>query len=293
MHAARPTSNTVPCATCGERVDALRAPRVRATETTLLLFCGDQCAKLYRPTNSVSPATAVRDPSGVHRTAEPAPELAQSPRIAAITAPPADVPWVALSLAGAGLVSAVLAHWFPALAIPSAVLSASAAVGAGWLHSAEARYIGWLPTLIGPAGAMVAAASAMVPETAGGAPVARLVGAALAGFAVVHRAWVDTRASQPVRALLEELESSVPRSGQMIAAGDTFDGVVPRKIIGVDAARRGESIVVHAEGQIAVDGVVQSGSAVVQRHPFDPTPVIRTEGQTIVAGARVLEGELR
>ncbi|MEQ9701402.1 MAG: HAD family hydrolase, partial [Sandaracinaceae bacterium] len=69
--------------------------------------------------------------------------------------------------------------------------------------------------------------------------------------------------------------------------------VVESEEVNASRVRTGQEIVAGEGEVLAVDGVVQAGEAFVLLHPASRTPVRRSAGQPLLAGARVVEGEVR
>src|SRR5512142_2520467 len=53
---SRPAAAPVPCAQCGASVDAIRAPRVSATEGGFHYFCSSECQQIFFSGMHVPPA---------------------------------------------------------------------------------------------------------------------------------------------------------------------------------------------------------------------------------------------
>jgi cation transport ATPase len=113
--------------------------------------------------------------------------------------------------------------------------------------------------------------------------------ATLAGIVVATAAgstWITRRARRPLDAEREQIALTLSQPGHRVVGDDT---------VGVRAAdlRPGEEIVIEPGEAAPVDATITAGSARVLPWLGSKTSATRTEGDTIVAGAVVLEGRLR
>jgi len=203
---------------------------------------------------------------------------------------PVPIPWAALATAVGALVCAALATgWGVALA--SACLSVATAGLALHTSAAARRTIGALPWALGPAGAILATAAALVERM--DAPDARfgLAGAAFASGAMVLQAWLDARAHRPVLEVVSELGTRLPPRVRVPA--QQAGGGMRYQEIATSHVRAGEEILVVEGETVAVDGIVQGGEAAALLFSGSQTPTPRRAGDSILAGARIVEGAVR
>lgn len=294
MHAARPQAALVPCPVCGTQVDALRAPHAIAFERGIRVVCSDACAVALRRAAPVTPPAAEDDSLPIPYTQRESEEalrlMASSP--GQLTAPvaPVPVPWMVFGLVFINVVLSALAAHGWARALATAGIAGTIALALR-MHRRAITEAGWAPYLVGPGAAAVALLSAVLTDSAASPAWAFVSAAGVAGV-VVARAWLDERAGAPVRALLEQLTAVLPEPTitqlEGLSANASYD-----LMHGVDRGRRGESVLAKNGDVLAVDGVVQAGTALVFLHPSDLVPATRTVGQPVIAGARVHEGQLR
>jgi Cu+-exporting ATPase len=119
----------------------------------------------------------------------------------------------------------------------------------------------------------------------------RLTGQAitLAGLVLVSAAlsvWLVSRARRELDAEREQLKESLE---------NTAHRVVGDEVVAARAAdlRPGEEIVVEAGETVPVDGTVVAGQATLMPWLGAKTRAVRAEGDSVVAGAQLLEGRLR
>jgi cation transport ATPase len=97
--------------------------------------------------------------------------------------------------------------------------------------------------------------------------------------------------------LVQRSHASLEAERQLIAAALDVPGdrVVGDDVVETDARelRPGEEIVIGPDGVVPVDATVSAGSGRVLPWLGATTPVLRSEGDPLVAGARVVEGRLR
>lgn len=296
----RPRLPEVPCPVCGKQVEPLRAGAVILLEDGFRFLCSVDCRGRYfdgerdhdasREQLRTTTARRRAAKAPVRRKPIPTPSPDRSAAYEALSAPPIPPPWLGLGLSAlAALFAGFATH--PALAILSAVAVAAAA-GAALLRGFGARReVGWLGWALPPTGAALAAVAALVAVE--GDPRLPLAGASVAAAAVVVRAWLDARANQPVTQLVGALLSKMPSTVRVPLKAEDWAVVVESEEVNASRVRTGQEIVAGEGEVLAVDGVVQAGEAFVLLHPASRTPVRRSAGQPLLAGARVVEGEVR
>jgi P-type Cu+ transporter len=324
-------SGTLPCATCRQPVDPLRAARVAHVGGRFRYFCSSECRDRYALDPSRTPlplprrsrpsptpervletgfhvdarrrtAEAIEDVAsdGVQRLSsrrfaeEPAPAL--GPDAAPPTAGllegvgPSDVGTLLLAISGVGaLLSAALAL---AGDTPSAlgarlvlVVVATVSLVAHALSPgrdpSEPRPTALLLGSVLTAAAAVAARATASPETSSITSLAGLVLAAAAGSA-----WIIERARRPLDAERDRIQLALDGAGHRVSGEEVVEAHA-RDL------RPGEEIVVEAGERVPVDATIVAGTARI--HPWlDATSIVEVgEGDTLVAGARVIEGRLR
>lgn len=310
----------LPCAICGALVDPLRAPFVAHIDGAFRYYCSRECHA--RRLSSVAPpvrVTALAAPSEEPR-AEPTPsieEVADMLGLAraslpdtvreAVQAPPGDVlasdsvpsvsrpalptddRGVAVPAAALGCALAALALRVPGL-LPEgarvsllAVLSLSAlglAMRAAWrVRRTGTSALAFATGLLGPMVLLVLAAASRGPADV------HLVDAAVLAASLPLVAWiVNARMARAARRLLA-LASDLPRVARVVRAGGD-------ESVESSSVRAGEEVIVR-EGEIApVDGVVRAGEALALPYAGSAEARLHAAGDSVLAGARVLRGEL-
>jgi cation transport ATPase len=137
--------------------------------------------------------------------------------------------------------------------------------------------------------ATFATAAGGAPALAAGAPGAAHLplafGAAVTAIALVARA-VEARLASRSTAEIQQLLEALPRSALVSRAeGETETDL--------ERVRAGEEIVVPAGEVVPVDGAVRAGGATVAPLQARASTVEIGPGQLVIAGARVMRGELR
>jgi P-type Cu+ transporter len=302
MHPARPQAPPVPCPVCGRSVDPLRAREVILLEDGFRYLCDAACRDRFhhgdrtqrgpaRRTPRAMPevqatthATAARDaiptPAGT-ASSQPAQERAAEPAL-----------WV-----GVGLTTiALLLGIFPG-PLPLEVLSALASCGVAAVTLHLSRNLrdemGWLPWLLGPLGVILAATAALGARMEDPLAWGGLLGAAVAAGAVLARAWLDRHAAEPVQEAIDRLRAPIPATVAVPDedASEPLDLAVRR--VSTADVRTGEQVLALEGEVVAVDGVVQAGDAFALLHPGAQAPVRRRPGDPLLAGARIVEGDVR
>lgn len=290
---------------CGTSVEPLRAREVLFFEDGFRFLCSADCRARYRDGErdheAAREAARIAAPSpsrpmpprplrGVRRLAGHSPEASAAHR--ALRAPPEAPPWFGLAAAGLGVVLGALAK-SPILAVLVTFAVGGAAASAlirGWSARREVGWVGWA---LGPAGAVLAAFAALAATGPGQDARLGLVGSAIAAGAVVLRTWLDARSNQPVEDVTSFLAAKMPSSVRVPVPSAEWSLDVGWQEVPPSRVRAGQEIVVGEGEVVAVDGVVQGGEAFVVLHPTARTPVRRLAGDALLAGARVVEGEVR
>jgi P-type Cu+ transporter len=314
VHPARPQVPSIPCPVCGNPVDPLRAREVILLEDGPRYLCDAHCRDRFRAGDRIRTGRARRTPRAnppatlpvrSHATAPGSPSAGRTSTQAKATSagaaarPRADAdqalePWQWGAL---GLVTVALLLGAIPAALPFDVISALASCGAATLALHASRHlreeVGWLPWLLGPVGVLLAAGAALgarveMPQAWGG-----LAGAALAAGAVVTRVWLDRRSSEPVAQTVARLCAPIPTTVAVPvdAPQGALDGAVQR--IPTAQVRTGEQVLALEGEVVAVDGVVQAGDAFALLHPSAQATVRRRPGDPLLAGARIVEGDVR
>jgi cation transport ATPase len=291
---------------CGTSVEPLRAREVLIFEDGFRFLCSATCRSRFlegernheaarEAARSAAPLPSrpapARHPRSVRRMAATVKgETSAAHR--ALSAPTEPPPWVGLAAAGSGVVLGAFAK-NPILAVLATLAvcgAAAAALVRGWPARREVGWVGWA---IGPAGALLAACGALFARGPGNDARLWLVGSAIAAGAVVVRTWLDARSSQPVTDVTSYLAAKMPVSVRVPVPSTEWALEMGSQEVPPSRVRAGQEVVV-GEGEIAaVDGVVQGGEAFVLLHPSARTPVRRSTGDALLAGARVVEGEVR
>lgn len=298
----RPSLPERPCPVCGTPVEPLRAREVLLFEDGFRFLCSAECRARYQE------GERDHDASREHRahvatSSRPRPRARKVPRRApdtrevsaahrALSAPTLPPPWIGLTAAGAGVVLGALAK-NPVVAVLATLAIASAAAAAlirGW---PARREVGWLGWALAPAGVLLAALAALGARSPGYDARLWLVGAALAAGAVVVRVWLDARSSQPVHEVVSFLLAKIPTRVRVPIPAANWALEMDWEEVDASRVRSGQEIVVGEGEAVAVDGIVQAGEAFALLNPSASTPVRRKAGDAILAGARVVEGEIR
>ncbi|HET6331690.1 MAG TPA: HAD family hydrolase [Polyangiales bacterium] len=290
-----------PCVACGADVDPLRTPSVLAFEDGVRLLCSEQCKTDYR-----AGARARRRPqqlnatpsAGVTRvTPLTASVLASQPRIEP-GLPPQTVRWLFLGMVTV-LLSGVLACFNgPEVALFSAVCAALGAAVAMRLTIASFSEIGVFAWVCGPLGVFGAALAGYRHSEGTPGDLAQL-GAAFTSLALLCRAFFDARARQPVDSAAAFLRAHLKgRTASGLATPLTplrtsIDSDSAASDAEPDKVRIGDELIVRRGDRVAVDSVVQVGEARVLPFPTATTSIPRGPGDTLLAGATLVEGGVR
>lgn len=314
-----PEVRPVPCANCATPVDPLRAARVAIFHERFRYFCSPECRASYRadsamtplplPRRRKTPATplAAPDPAELRATElrhERALEIARlerdafdavdRPRSSEAPAGPSsedtDVATLLLALAmvGGGLSVALVLLGGTSTALAARLVVVLVAAGAlvaeyvmGDRDAAELHPGALLP------GPVLSTLAALVARLAGHPRAASAI--TLAGVTVASAAagvWLVGRARRLLVAERERLDQALDAPARRVVGEE----------IAVTTAtdlRPGEEIVLEPGDVAAADVTLSAGSAEVT--PWLDADVTRTvtEGDPLVAGARVVSGRLR
>lgn len=290
------------CPACGERVDPLRAGHVAIFDERFHYFCAVSCREAWLSGARVSPAPEPRrsERASPPPSATPVPvfveptELAPPPEPASsAVAEPVELVDAGGTLVGLGLAAGVLAVAL-ALAGSSRVIEAVRIVAAfaGWIPlAARALTTERDPTdphpaiALGPSLLAIAVASYAFVRSDG----AREEAATFAGLVVAATAAGQHLVDRGRRAVREE-------RGRIAALLSCLARATFRAEAGAIAAsdvRPGEVVLVDPGDTVPVDGTVVAGEATVVPWPSAPGSATKREGDTVVAGARVVAGSLR
>jgi Cu+-exporting ATPase len=286
-----PYEPSVPCATCTEGVDPLRAPAVLAVDAGFRYFCCEACRTRYRSQGTV------RRPTIPQGEAEALMHSARGEELTRLIEPDEVLPlppvreprapagvWPVPAAFAVALVGLVPGQLFSTLAALALTALAGIVAGRAPLTREESGMVAWIAA---PTGVSLLSLAALF-----GASKVPLFAAAFGIGILWAREWLARRYAEPIDALLRELRASVPRHTRMSLVGG--DDAAPVTRAGETAAvRTGEDVLVEAGDVVPVDGVVAEGVARVLPHPTAQQPTDRSAGQALLAGARVLDGSVR
>jgi P-type E1-E2 ATPase len=285
-------------------LEPLRAREVLLLEDGFRFLCDAECRRRFvegerdhdaarTPPRTPLPRKRVRArPATRRRRPLPTPTPDASAAHRALAAPRPPPPWLGLGAAAAGLVLGAFAT-HAVVAILSTVAVGGAAAAALVLGWRARREVGWLGWALPPTGAVLAAIAALMARTPSDDARLWLVGASVAAAAVVLRAWLDARASEPVARVVRLLLNEMPATARVPVRGSDWRLEVESEEVAAVRIRTGQEIVVGEGEVVAVDGVVRAGEAFALLDPASRTPVRRGPGDPLIAGAHVVEGEVR
>jgi cation transport ATPase len=197
-----------------------------------------------------------------------------------------------------GAAAALLAVLFglvggsPALSVFALLCVLVAAVSALRTSAPDGKRAGLLVWTAGPLGAVLASIAAVAACYADPDDFVLVSGAGLAAFFTVVRAWLDGKTRKPVTEVALALTLPIPRKVRVpVHARGALE--VSEEEVPTDRVRAGEEVLAHKGDIVAVDGVVKAGEAEVLLYPGARVPVHRTIGDPLLAGARVVEGDVR
>jgi len=296
--ADRPKAPSAPCAACGTLLDPLRTERALVFDDGFRFLCDDKCLKSYREGARVRPHPTTH--SGLTRSAATTPSASPRAQLSALTlVPPPEPPklpmqvvWLGGSCALlGGLVGLFAEH---VIAAHASALLCFVAIGIALVLSAPARLeLGVIGSLIGPLGGALATLGAHSAMTGGGGTWLSMPSAAAACAAVLARTVLDRFGTAPVRAALASLVHELPSRAHVPVQNTADPLAMALDHVDVATIRTGEEIIVRRGEVVAVDGVAQAGEARVLPFPQASTPVRRSAGDPVLAGARVVSGSLR
>ena len=278
--------HTVPCSTCGSDVDPLRASRVAIFSERFRYFCSPECHAGFAP--NVPPVRALAPPPLKARAMAPhaASEQLATAQLATaqLAEPTRPIPLVAhsklqrslglhaaliLGLLGAVLENvdvAMLPHWLAPLIAASACAALLRTSAKHWALDGPRRTAFSLA-------APVAATSISLFTTLQGAG-STAPDASIAGVICAVAAASVALAARQRRAL-------EPRRAHVTNA------------LCLEGPRVGEEIVLNGGQRSPVDAVIVAGRATVEPWLDSRWRVPRQEGDSILSGARVVDGALR
>lgn len=285
------------CRACGQRVDAHRAPVELIFTSGSVVLCSAACHTRY--------VTERRAPMGVRvslPTAEPVPPLAREverrdsplelPRMAPFVASEvpsiAPPPWLAVGFVVAALIASVLATGWTGVGV-AAVFATAAATIALPLGAHVRESAGWLAFVSAPIGTGLLVVSGILVHAFDGDARRTLAAAALGGALANARWWLDAGAQSPRRALARSTSAGLPDEARRVVAAAL--GGAER--VATESLRVGDEVVVSAGQIVVVDGVVRGGKAKVLRTLVSQAAETLREGDGVLAGARVVSGEIR
>lgn len=302
MHPERPHVASQPCPSCGKAVDPLRAGEVLVFDDDGFRFlCDSECRDAYlkgarqRLPREPEPVRTRHDPAtGIVRTADATSltPLERPPVADADAAAAVETPWLGVTAALLGVALGFLAD-APTWAIASAIatiVSAGASLASRTSAESEVGIVAWLSA---PAGAVVAALAVVAGAVGGDGAWPVAVGAGVAALAVTLRAWLDASSKTPVDVATRALLARLPARVRKPVREEHATREVAFTEIDTRGVKAGEEVLAVAGETVAVDGVVRGGDALVLLYPDARTPVHRTVGEPILAGARIVDGALR
>jgi len=293
--ADRPRAPSEPCEVCGVLLDPLRTPIVLAYESGYRYLCSSVCEEQFR-----LGARQRRAPTPVTQRTVTLPFLTPktgSPRaIPLATAPLTLEPRRGLFLGLGSATAAMVLGCFSqsmTLALGSALCTGVAACAALWAATPTIKSAGLLAVSLGPIGAALAAFSAYEAVLAGNGNWLGLVGAALAALAALGRARLDLLSREPLEAAVHQLVHKLPAGVHVPVASARDPLAMEMQLRETASVRTGEELIATRGETLGVDGVVRAGEARVVPYPGAATPERRVEGDSVLAGASVVEGALR
>jgi Cu+-exporting ATPase len=315
----------LPCSHCRQPVDPLRAARVACFDDRFFYFCCEDCRTAFvvpsahvaaPPEVPLAARLAAAEPEDPefaevkarHRKALALSEIASDeelshPGLAPVDAPPfvepvppplsaapTDMPGLMLGLAAlAASLSAALALLGPALPVSAArwlltTVGAGAAVAHTWTRSRDEASPHPVLLHCVPVGAVLTAAIALVTSYAELATTLQFASAVVVLTAVAI--WWLGRSALPVETERNRIADALDLWSERVAGEGTMR-------VHASDLRPGEEVVVVAGDCVPADAQVVAGTASVEPWIDASEPVFRQEGDSVVGGARVLEGRLR
>ncbi|MCC6216166.1 MAG: HAD family hydrolase [Polyangiaceae bacterium] len=286
---AGPRGERVGCATCGATVDALRAPRVALYGGTFRYFCSSGCREGYVPPIEAPPlAPAPRSPSAPAPPLPALPAAGPLPDDPAHAAPAPELGGLLLGMCVAGCLASLalaLAGGAPAIATARLVIAAVALAALVAEYALAPRDAGDAHPLALLAAPVLATGGAGVARVSGGSPLESLLTlAAVVTGCAAAAAWALRRERRALVAGRERVERAL--GGWARREGASGEPVPALRL------RPGEEITVAVGETVLADGRVTRGDAIVAPWLGAAVTEARAPGDPIVAGARVVEGEL-
>ncbi len=316
--AGRPT--TLPCAGCGGPVDPLRAARVAIFREQFRYFCSVECRESFNPLATQTPLPVPRRSTEVASVPEPPHrierrDLATAQALAAVesdivelASAPVEEPGVVaadelpdvivttdvgvillgVAICAGGLSAALLLAGPSSMATTArvvlAVTAAAALTADAFTGDRSGTDHSLVASIAAPVGAAVLALVTRLmnhPAANQAATLAAIVAASLAATT-----WLMRRALAPAEA--ERLE--IGRQLDCAAHRVVGEEVAPIRSLEL---RPGEEILIEAGHRVPADAVITAGTARVRPWIGARRTETRSEGESIVAGAEVIEGRLR
>lgn len=304
---ARPRLDERPCPVCGVPVEPLRAAEVVLLDEGFRYLCSATCRVRYldglrssspgivpaeRPrasswsSGSDAGVTAPRKKRKSSRSGE------WTARNVAAAPAPIPAPVIPLGLAAAALLAAVFATSWTLAAIATLFAAVSAILAL--VFGGHVRESAGLPAYVAaPLGSLAAGAAGLVRLADAGDPRSFLVGAALAAGLAHVRWWIDASSAQTTEHLLRSLAARMPERAHVPLPVEGKPRSVATTEVDTARVRVGEEVVVGEGDVVPVDGAVRAGVAQVLLYPAAISPVRRTTGDAVMAGARVVDGAIR
>lgn len=295
-----PFEPSVPCAACARGTDPLRAACVALTDEAVRYFCSRTCrdeslqreaerARVRPQTSAPRPKRAGSEPSGAYAQ-EPVTRRPEPPRI--------ELPhWPLIAI---GLALPLLYVEIPHVR-PLALLVIVTTAAVLTTHARDARRLGGvLAALSAPLGIGLLALSALLDDARSPA-----IAAALGVLVMWLRERLVRGAEAEERAGEAALAARLPRRARVSlppasSGGDHTPsyGSGPEPSLTRSAERAlgtvssGDELLLEAPEVVPVDGIIAEGRATLLPYPDAREPVLRSAGDAVVAGARLLEGSL-
>ena len=117
--------------------------------------------------------------------------------------------------------------------------------------------------------------------------IGEYVEAAVVAFLFVFGAWLEARTLEKTRRSLRDLVDLAPQTAMVLRDGETIT-------VAAEDVVRGDRVLVHSGGTIAVDGTIAFGQAHVNQATItgEPLPVSRSVGDSVFSGTIVDSGYL-
>ncbi|MCA9645262.1 MAG: hypothetical protein KC492_31440, partial [Myxococcales bacterium] len=314
-----------PCDRCGKPVDPLRAPRVAIFHERFHYFCSAECREGFDPENAGAELPAPRrmgalrqedviatlaqtpDDLGLRqKTAEALSEIVEAGLEGGLSDPddlgpvadprgtgvevvePTDLPTLMVLMAGlAGLLSLLLslAGDFRALVFIRAIVLVvgNAALVARYFAGARDATEPHPVALMGAP--LVAALVTLVTSLSSGPnEIVNVAGAALVASAA--GIWLVQRARRPIEAEREHIQTSLAAATRRVVGQELSPATA-------NELHPGEEILIEAGETVPADVSIIAGEAQVEPWLGAGHREARGEGESLVAGAKVVQGRVR